>query len=192
MYDITYGIVKPHLDTIVVMDDSIVRGTTLKRSILKILDRLQPKKIIIVSSAPQIRYPDCYGIDMAELSRFVAFEAAIQLTREQQNGIKLEHLYQQAMLEIKKPKTDQVNIVQGLYAPFSDFEISQKIARLVKPPDLQAELEIIFQTIPGLHASCPNHTGDWYFSGCYPTPGGTKVCNQAFINFMEGTSGRAY
>ena len=192
VYDITYGIVKPHLDTIVVMDDSIVRGTTLKRSILKILDRLQPKKIIIVSSAPQIRYPDCYGIDMAELSRFVAFEAAVQLTREQQNGIKLEHLYQQAMLEIKKPKTDQVNIVQGLYAPFSDFEISQKIARLVKPPDLQAELEIIFQTIPGLHASCPNHTGDWYFSGCYPTPGGTKVCNQAFINFMEGTSGRAY
>ena len=192
VYDITYGVVKPHQDTVVVMDDSIVRGTTLKRSILRIIDRLQPKKIIIVSSAPQIRYPDCYGIDMAELSRFIAFEAAIALTRERGQAKTLDHLHQLAQLELLKPKTEQINIVQALYAPFNDAEISNKIAELVKPKELQAELEIIYQTIPGLHASCPNHTGDWYFSGCYPTPGGTKVCNQAFVNFMEGKGGRAY
>lgn len=192
VYDITYGVVKPHVDTVVVMDDSIVRGTTLKRSILRIIDRLKPKKIIIVSSAPQIRYPDCYGIDMAELSRFIAFEAAIALTRERGEGKSIEHLYDLAKRELLKPKTEQVNVVQGLYAPFSDSEISKKIAELVKPEDLHADLEIIYQTIPGLHASCPQHTGDWYFSGCYPTPGGTKVCNQAFVQYIEGKTGRAY
>jgi amidophosphoribosyltransferase len=192
VYDITYGTVKKGQDSLVVLDDSIVRGTTLKQSILKILDRLHPKKIVVVSSAPQIRYPDCYGIDMAVLSRFVAFEAAIALTKEQGRTDFLQSLYQRAKDELLKPKEEQANLVKEVYAPFSDEEISLKIAALIKPSDINAEFELIYQTLEGLHSACPNDSGDWYFSGNYPTPGGNKVSNQAFVNYMEGNHKRAY
>jgi len=192
VYDVTYGTVNKGEDSLVVLDDSIVRGTTLKKSILRILDRLGPKKIVVVSSAPQIRYPDCYGIDMAVLNKFIAFEAAIALLKEKGKENLLDELYENALAEYEKPKEEQVNVVKEIYAQFTSEEISAKIAQLIKPSDLKAELEIIYQSIEGLHDACPEHTGDWYFTGNYPTPGGTRVSNKAFINFMQGKNVRAY
>jgi len=192
VYDITYGTVRKGIDNLVVLDDSIVRGTTLKQSILRILDRLHPKKIVVVSSAPQIRYPDCYGIDMAVLSRFVAFEAAIALLREQGKAILLKDVYDRAKLELEKPKEEQANLVKEIYDALATEEISKKIAQLIKPNDLKAEFELIYQSLEGLHSACPEHMGDWYFSGNFPTPGGNKVSNQAFVNYMEGNNTRAY
>ena len=192
VYDVTYGTVNKGEDSLVVLDDSIVRGTTLKKSILRILDRLGPKKIVVVSSAPQIRYPDCYGIDMAVLNKFIAFEAAIALLKEKGKENLLDELYEKALAEYEKPKEEQVNVVKEIYAQFTSEEISAKIAQLIKPSDLKAELEIIYQSVEGLHDACPEHTGDWYFTGNYPTPGGTRVSNKAFINFMQGKNVRAY
>lgn len=192
VYDITYGTVKKDVDNLVVLDDSIVRGTTLKQSILKILDRLSPKKIVVVSSAPQIRYPDCYGIDMAVLGKFVAFEAAVALLKQNGKESLLKDVYERAKLELEKPKEEQVNLVKEIYAPFSDEEISAKIAELIKPKDLKAEFELIYQSIEGLSSACPDNRGDWYFSGNFPTPGGNKVSNQAFVNYIEGSNKRAY
>ncbi len=192
VYDITYGTIKAGQDNLVVLDDSIVRGTTLKQSILRILDRLGPKKIVVVSSAPQIRYPDCYGIDMAVLNKFVAFEAAISLLKEQGKENYIQNVYKRTKEELLKPKEEQVNLVKEIYAPFSALEISDRIAKLIRPKDLKAELQIIYQTIEDLHNSCAENAGDWYFSGDFPTPGGNKVSNQAFVNYMEGIGTRAY
>lgn len=191
VYDVTYGVVKP-TDTLVVIDDSIVRGTTLKQSILRMLDRLNPKKIIIVSSAPQIRYPDCYGIDMAKLGDFIAFQAAIQLLKENFKENIIEEVYEKAKAMDELPKDKIRNVVKDIYAPFTPNQISKKIAELLTPPDLCAEVEVIYQSLEGLHAACTNNSGDWYFSGNYPTPGGNKVANKAFINYMEGKNIRAY
>jgi amidophosphoribosyltransferase len=191
-YDVTYGTVKKGVDNLVVLDDSIVRGTTLKQSILRILDRLQPKKIVVVSSAPQIRYPDCYGIDMAVLKKFVAFEAAITLLKENGKEGLIQEVYERTKLELEKPKEEQVNMVKEIYNPFTYEEVSKKIAALIKPKDLNAEFELIYQTIEGLHAACTENAGDWYFTGDFPTPGGNKVCNQAFVNYVEGNNTRAY
>lgn len=190
-YDITYNQVK-NTDTLVVVDDSIVRGTTLKKNILRTLAKLNPKKIIIASSAPQIRYPDCYGIDMSILGHFVAFLAAIELLKEKNKENYIYDLYEHAKIEIKKPKEQQVNLVKKIYEPLSTEEISRKIAEIVKPQELTCELEIVYQSIEGLHNACPRHSGDWYFTGNYPTPGGNKVANQSFINFMEGKQERPY
>lgn len=192
VYDITYGTVRKGIDNLVVLDDSIVRGTTLKQSILRILDRLEPKKIIVVSSAPQIRYPDCYGIDMAILNKFIAFEACVSLMKETGREMVLNQIYQRALEEIERPREEQINVVQDLYRTFTAEEVSQKIAELLRPADLKADLEIIYQSIEGLHLACPNHKGDWYFTGNYPTPGGMKVSNKAFINYMQGKIERAY
>jgi amidophosphoribosyltransferase len=192
IYDVTYGTVKKGVDNLVVLDDSIVRGTTLRQSILKILDRLQPKKIVVVSSAPQIRYPDCYGIDMAVLKKFVAFEATISLLKENGKEGFLKEVYERTKLELEKPKEEQVNMVKEIYSQFSDETISKKIASIIKPKDLNAELDLIYQTLDGLHTACPNNLGDWYFSGNFPTPGGNKVSNQALVNYMEGSNKRAY
>lgn len=192
VYDITYGTVRKGIDNLVVLDDSIVRGTTLKQSILKILDRLQPKKIVIVSSAPQIRYPDCYGIDMAVVGKFVAFEAAVALLKETGREALLRDIYERTKAELLKPKEEQSNLVKEIYAPFSDEEVSARIAKLIRPVDLKAEFELIYQSVDGLHNASPENTGDWYFTGNYPTPGGNKVSNQAFVNYMEGNNRRAY
>jgi amidophosphoribosyltransferase len=169
-----------------------VRGTTLKQSILKILDRLKPKKIIIISSAPQIRYPDCYGIDMAILGKFVAFEAAIALLKEGGQSKIIDGVYRKCKEQQHLPKEEMVNFVTEIYKPFTDEQISAKIAALLKPNDCKAEVEIVYQTVENLHKACPNDLGDWYFTGDYPTPGGNKVVNTAFINFIEGIKGRAY
>ena len=187
VYDITYGTVKPQ-DNLVMIDDSIVRGTTLKQSILRILDRLGPKKIIIVSSAPQIRYPDCYGIDMAKLGDFIAFQAAVDLLKENNK----EHILDEVYQKCKSQQDQDINFVKSVYAPFSAEQISKKIAQLLTPIQISAEVEIIYQSISDLHASCPNHTGDWYFTGNYPTTGGNKVVNKAFVNYIEGRNERAY
>lgn len=192
VYDVTYGIVRDYTDTLVIMDDSIVRGTTLKQSILKILDRLRPKKIIIVSSAPQIRYPDCYGIDMAKLGDFIAFQAAIALHREQGTEYMIDEVYEQCIAQDGMDKEEVRNVVTRIYEPFTEAEISRKIAELVRPEDINAEVEIIFQDLADLHKACPNDTGDWYFSGNYPTPGGNRVVNRAFINFYNKVNERAY
>ena len=192
VYDITYGSLKRGIDNLVVIDDSIVRGTTLKQSILKILDRLDPKKIVIVSSAPQIRYTDCYGIDMAKLGDFIAFEAAIQLLKDSGKTEIIDEVYQLCKTQIGLPKEQIVNHVKAIYAPFSAEEISQKIAALLTPENLKAEVSIVYQTIENLHISCPENKGDWYFTGNYPTPGGNKVVNTAFINWVEGKNQRAY
>ena len=191
VYDSTYNIVN-HDDTIVAVDDSIVRGTTLKKSILKMLDRLGPKKIIIVSSAPQIRFPDCYGIDMAKMNDFAAFQATILLLKEKGLTSILENTYQKAKAELKKDMNDQINVVKAIYEPFNDSDISNKIAQLLTPADVKSEVQIIYQTVKDLHASCPQNLGDWYFTGNYPTPGGNRVANQSFVNYVEGVSGRAY
>ena len=191
VYDITYGKVSQK-DNLVMIDDSIVRGTTLKQSILRILDRLGPKKIIIVSSAPQIRYPDCYGIDMAILGDFVAFQAAIALLKENNKEDVIDTVYNKCKKQITLQKEKMKNYVKEIYDPFSAEQISYKISEIIKPEDTQAEVEIIYQSIEDLHIACPDHTGDWYFTGNYPTPGGNKVVTKAFINYIEGNKIRAY
>ncbi|MEA3318126.1 MAG: amidophosphoribosyltransferase [Bacteroidota bacterium] len=192
VYDITYGTVNRGKDNLVIIDDSIVRGTTLKESILKILDRLGPKKIIVVSSSPQIRYPDCYGIDMAKLSDFVAFRAAIALLKDTKQENIINDVYKKSKAQQNLPKEQIVNYVKEIYKPFTPEQISVKIAELLKTEEVNADIEIIFQSIENLHKACVNHTGDWYFTGNYPTPGGNKVVNSAFINFVEGKNIRAY
>jgi amidophosphoribosyltransferase len=192
VYDITYGSVRAGEDNLVVVDDSIVRGTTLRRSILRILARLNPKKIVIVSTAPQIRYPDCYGIDMSELGKFIAFEAAVALLTERGQSALLEEVYGLCRAEVEKGGS--TNHVRMIYEPFKPEEISKKIVELVRPKQLEwkGEFEIIFQTIESLHVAVPNHRGDWYFTGRYPTPGGYRVVNQAYINFYEKQERRSY
>jgi amidophosphoribosyltransferase len=192
VYDITYGTVQKGVDTLVVIDDSIVRGTTLKESIVRMLNRLSPKKIIIVSSAPQIRYPDCYGIDMSKLGDFIAFRAAIALVRESGRESMLDELYARCKEMNRNSQLHTENLVRHIYKPFSTEEISRKIAQLITPPDITIPVEVIFQTIEDLHESCPTNTGDWYFTGNYPTPGGNRVVNKAFMNYMEGKDVRGY
>ncbi len=192
VYDTTYGVVSPNQDTLIVMDDSIVRGTTLKESILTILDRLRPKKIIIVSSAPQIRYPDCYGIDMSKMGEFVAFEAAISLLKKRGMDNLIDEVYQRCLNSINVPKKENVNEVKAIYAPFTYAEISDEIARIITPVDMRTEVSVIYQTLEDLHIACPKNKGDWYFSGDYPTPGGNRVVNRAFMNWVEGKNVRAY
>ncbi len=192
VYDTTYGIIKNDVDTLVAVDDSIVRGTTLKQSIIKIIDRLHPKKIIIVSSAPQIRYPDCYGIDMSKMGEFVAFEAAIQLLKERGMEHIIEEVYEKCKASLLLPKEEIVNHVKDIYRPFKQEEISAQITKIITPEGTIAEVEVIYQTLDNLHVACPGHTGDWYFSGNYPTPGGNKVVNKAFVNWKEGNNKRAY
>ena len=192
VYDVTYGVIRRGIDNLVVIDDSIVRGTTLKKSIIKILDRLDPKKIVIVSSSPQLRYPDCYGIDMAKLGDLIAFKAAVELLKENGNEQLLREIYEEAKSEILKPVGEIRNLVREIYKPFCTDMISRKISSLLKSEDIKAEIEIVFQSIEGLHEACPGHTGDWYFTGNYPTPGGNKVANQSFINYIEGRNERAY
>ena len=192
VYDVTYGLVKNDVDTLVVIDDSIVRGTTLRSSILRILDRLHPKRIVIVSSAPQIRYPDCYGIDMSRLKDFVAFQAMLSLLKDHNKEGMLQEVYQKCKAQESIAKEQTVNFVKELYDQFTDDEISKKIAEILTPNDLKAEVKILYQSIENLHIACPDHKGDWYFSGDYPTPGGFKVVNKAFTNFMEGNTARAY
>lgn len=192
VYDITYGSLRRGKDNLVIIDDSIVRGTTLKQSILKILDRLGPRKIVIVSSSPQIRYPDCYGIDMAKLNDFIAFKAAIALLKEKGKESIINEVYLKCRAQMDKPKEEYINYVKEIYSPFSQEQISAKIAELLKGPDINAEVEIVYQTIGNLHQACPNDTGDWYFTGDYPTPGGNKVASTSFLNFIEGVNKRAY
>ena len=192
VYDTTYGVIKNHTDTLIAVDDSIVRGTTLKQSIIKIIDRLHPKKIIIVSSAPQIRYPDCYGIDMSKMGQFVAFDAAVQLLKERGLEHIIEEVYQKCKASLLLPKEEIVNHVKEIYKPFKQQEISDQIAKIITPAGTVAEVEVIYQTLENLHLACPDHTGDWYFSGNYPTPGGNKVVNKAFVNWREGNNQRAY
>ena len=192
VYDITYGSVRKNKDNLVIIDDSIVRGTTLKKSILNILNRLEPKKITVLSSAPQIRYPDCYGIDMARLEDLIAFEATLELHKQRGTYGIVEDIYKKCLLQKSKPDEEIVNYVKELYAPFTDEEISQKITELLRPDTMQCDLDIIFQSVENLHKACPKNLGDWYFTGNYPTPGGNRVVNQAFINFYEGNKQRAY
>ncbi|HEK22304.1 amidophosphoribosyltransferase [Mucilaginibacter sp.] len=192
VYDSTYGLIKRDADTLVVLDDSIVRGTTLKQSILKILDRLGPKRVVVVSSAPQIRYPDCYGIDMSRMGEFVAFEAAISLLKEQGKEDVIIDVYNKCKASASLPKEEVENYVKAIYAPFTDQEISDRIARIITPANIKAEVKVLYQTLDNLHKACPDHLGDWYFSGDYPTPGGNKVVNRAFVNWMEGNNQRAY
>lgn len=192
VYDTTYGVVKRGNDTLVVLDDSIVRGTTLKQSILKILDRLGPKRIIVVSSAPQIRYPDCYGIDMSRLGEFVAFEAAIALLKENDLEYIIKSTYQKCVATQYLDKEEVDNYVKAIYEPFADQQISDKIAQIITPKEVKAKVDVIYQTLDNLHSACPDHLGDWYFSGNYPTPGGNKVVNRAFMNWVEGKNERAY
>jgi amidophosphoribosyltransferase len=192
VYDVTYGVIKP-TDNLVIIDDSIVRGTTLEKSILKMLDRLNPKKVIIVSSAPQIRYPDCYGIDMAKIDNFIAFKAALKLHEDQKTLEQtLDSIYSNCKSNQDYPLEQVENCVKALYEPFSNEQISAKIAQMLKGESIKAEIEVIFQTIEDLHKACPKNLGDWYFSGDYPTPGGNRVVNRAFMNFYEGKSVRAY
>ena len=192
VYDITYGIIKDNVDTVVLIDDSIVRGTTLKDSIISIVSRLNPKKIIILSSAPQIRYPDCYGIDMSRMNEFIAFKALVALLKETGQEYLLHQTYSRCKAQEKKKSSEIRNEVKYLYSNFTYDEISKKIAELVTPEDINPEIEVIYQTVENLHKAIPNHTGDWYFTGDYPTPGGNKVVNKAFINFMEGNEDRSY
>lgn len=192
VYDITYGTVKPHEDTLVVIDDSIVRGTTLRQSIIKMLDRLKPKKIIIVSSAPQIRYPDCYGIDMSRMADFIAFQAAVELLKDRDMNHVLTETYLKCNTAREHNRLHEENFVKDVYAPFTPDEISEKIAQMLRPEDVDAEVQIIYQSIEGLHEACPHNKGDWYFTGNYPTSGGNKVANRAFMNYMENKAGRGY
>jgi amidophosphoribosyltransferase len=191
VYDVTYGVVKP-TDNLVIIDDSIVRGTTLKQSIIKMMDRLHPKKIVVVSSAPQIRYPDCYGIDMAKLEGLVAFRAALDLLKERNLYHIVQEVYQKSKAQEDFSDADVVNYVKEIYAPFTDQEISDKIAEMLTPEDTKAEVKIIYQTVEDLHIACPKNLGDWYFTGDYPTDGGNRVVNRAFMNFYEGKDARAY
>ena len=191
VYDVTYGVVKP-TDNLVIIDDSIVRGTTLKKSIIKILDRLQPKKIVVVSSAPQIRYPDCYGIDMARIGDFIAFKAALELLKDTNQYHIVDEVYTKSIEQRGKTDSEIVNFVKEIYAPFTREEISAKTAQMLKTDDINAEIEVIYQSVDNLHIACPNNLGDWYFTGDYPTDGGHRVVNEAFINFYEGNDKRAY
>lgn len=192
VYDIAYGTVNPGQDNLVVIDDSIVRGTTLKRSILRILDRLNPKRIVVASSAPQIRYPDCYGIDMARLGDFVAFQAAISLIKERGMEHLIDEVYAKCKAQIELPKEENTNQVKAIYEPFTTEELNDRISQLLTPKGMNSEVKIVFQSIEGLHAACPNHQGDWYFTGDFPTPGGHKVVNRAFVYYVEGRNDRAY
>ncbi len=191
VYDITYGAVRQG-DNLVVIDDSIVRGTTMRESILRILDRTQPKKIIVVSSAPQIRYPDCYGIDMARMGRFIAFDAAIALLKDTGQEQVIEDVYLAAKAQMKLPDSKKENVIKRIYAPFTYEQVSNKIMELLTPESINAEVSFIYQTVEQLHVACPDHSGDWYFTGDYPTPGGVRVVNQSFINYYEGSNARAY
>ncbi len=191
IYDVTYGVVKPN-DNLVIIDDSIVRGTTLKKSIIKILGRLNPKKIIIVSSAPQIRYPDCYGIDMAKIGDFIAFKAAIELLKDTNQYHIVDEVYKKSVAQRELEDTKIVNYVKEIYAPFTNEQISDKIAQMLKTENSDVDIEIIYQAVDNLHKACPDHLGDWYFTGDYPTPGGHRVVNDAFINYYEGSDKRAY
>lgn len=192
VYDITYGTIRKGTDNLVVIDDSIVRGTTLKQSIIRILDRLGPKKIVVASSAPQIRYPDCYGIDMAKMNDFIAFKAAIALLKETRQEHIINDVYNRCKTQENLPKEEVLNFVKDIYTPFTADRISAKVSELVTPPGNKSSVEIVYQSIENLHAACPRHSGDWYFTGNYPTPGGNKVVNRAFINFIEGRDIRAY
>ena len=192
VYDITYGTVNAGVDNLVIIDDSIVRGTTLRQSILRMLDRLNPKKIVVVSSAPQIRYPDCYGIDMTKMGDFIAFTAAIELLTDAGKTDVIDDVYQRCKAQQYLPKEEIINHVKDIYRPFTDEQISAKIAEILRPADMKADLEIVYQTVEGLHEACPNDLGDWYFTGNYPTDGGNRVVNTAFINFIEGVNKRAY
>ncbi|WP_416998819.1 amidophosphoribosyltransferase [Alistipes indistinctus] len=192
VYDVTYGTIRPDADNLVILDDSIVRGTTLRRSIIRILDRLRPKKIVVCSSAPQIRYPDCYGIDMSRLGDFVAFRAAIELLKEHGMHDVIDDVYRKAKIQMGLERSEAVNCVKKIYEPFTDEEISSKIAQIVTAPDIHAGIEVIYQSVENLHKAIPHHNGDWYFTGDYPTPGGNVVANKAFINFYENRNERAY
>ena len=192
VYDVTYGVIRRGIDNLVVIDDSIVRGTTLKKSIIRILDKLEPKKIVVVSSSPQLRYPDCYGIDMAKLGDFIAFKAAIELLKDTGMESLIGEVYNSAIAELNKPVPEMKNVVKEIYKPFCPDQVSAKISSLLKSSEIKSEVEIVFQSIEGLHIACPGHSGDWYFTGNYPTPGGNKVVNQSFINFIEGRNIRAY
>jgi amidophosphoribosyltransferase len=191
VYDVTYGVIKP-TDNLVIIDDSIVRGTTLKMSIIKMMDRLNPKSIVVVSSAPQIRYPDCYGIDMAKLEGLVAFQAALELLKERNLYPIVDEVYIKCKAQENLKDSKVVNYVTEIYAPFTPQEVSDKIAQLLSSPEINAEVKIIFQTVENLHIACPKNLGDWYFTGDYPTPGGNRVVNKAFMNFYEGKNARAY
>jgi len=190
VYDTTYEVIRKGLDTLVVVDDSIVRGTTLEKSILKMLDRLEPKKIVVVSSAPQIRFPDCYGIDMSRMGDFVTFRAMTALLKDQGKDYLLGEVYEKCTRA--SGLQNQQNYVKLLYDQFTDDEISAKISEIVRPAEMKAELEVLFQTVDNLHKAIPHHTGDWYFTGNYPTPGGMKVVNRSYVNYMEGKLVRAY
>jgi amidophosphoribosyltransferase len=192
VYDVTYGVIRRGVDNLVVIDDSIVRGTTLKKSIIRILDKLDPKKIVVVSSSPQLRYPDCYGIDMAKLGDFIAFRAAIELLKDYGLESVIRKVYDEAKTELTKPVEDIRNVVREIYKPFTPEEISKKISAMLRSEEINANVEIVFQSIEGLHLACPDHTGDWYFTGNYPTHGGNRVVNQSFINYVEGRNVRAY
>jgi amidophosphoribosyltransferase len=192
VYDVTYGLVENEVDTVVVIDDSIVRGTTLRDSILEIISRLRPRKIVVLSSAPQIRYPDCYGIDMSKMGEFAAFQALVSLIREDDNEKALTEAYKRAKNMEKKKTLHTANVVQSLYELYAYEQISNRISEILRPAKATCEIEIIFQTLDDLHKACPNHNGDWYFSGNYPTPGGNRVVNKSFINFMENKNERAY
>lgn len=192
VYDITYGTVRPGQDTLVVIDDSIVRGTTLKESIIRMLGRLKPKRIVVVSSSPQIRYPDCYGIDMSKMGDFIAFNAAVELMKERGKIKCLKELFEKCKELQRNNQLHTENVVKHLYKQFTTEEISRKIAQLITPPDLKIPVDVIFQSIEDLHKACPNHLGDWYFTGNYPTPGGNKVVNKAFMNYVEGKNVRGY
>jgi amidophosphoribosyltransferase len=192
VYDITYGTVRPGQDTLVVIDDSIVRGTTLKESIVRMLARLQPKKIIIVSSSPQIRYPDCYGIDMSKMGEFIAFNSAVELAKEKGKLECMNELHEKCKELLRNNQLHTENVVKQFYKLFTTEEITKKIAELITPKNLKIPVEVIFQTIEDLHKACPNNLGDWYFTGNYPTPGGNKVVNRAFMNYMEGKKVRGY
>ena len=191
VYDVTYGVVKP-TDNLVIIDDSIVRGTTLKQSIIKMMDRLKPKKIVVVSSAPQIRYPDCYGIDMAKLEGLVAFRAAMELLKDRNLLHIVEEVYKKSKVQENLKDAEVVNFVKEIYTPFTDEEISDKISEMLTPENTHAEVKIIYQTVDDLHIACPKNLGDWYFTGDYPTNGGNRVVNRAFLNFYEGNDARAY
>ena len=192
VYDITYGVIRRGIDNLIVVDDSIVRGTTLKKSIIRILDKLDPKKIVVVSSSPQIRYPDCYGIDMAKLGDFIAFKAAISLLGEKGKESTIRRIYKEAKKEILKPVGEIRNLVKEIYAPFSTEQISAKISSMLRNSEINSEVEVVYQTVENLHEACPDHLGDWYFTGDYPTPGGNRVVNQSFVNYIEGRDERAY
>ncbi|RYD71347.1 MAG: amidophosphoribosyltransferase, partial [Sphingobacteriales bacterium] len=192
VYDVTYGTVKDNIDTLVVIDDSIVRGTTLKESIIRMLSRLKPKRIIVVSSAPQIRYPDCYGIDMSKMGDFVAFRAAVELLKEEGKEGLLNELLEKCKELQRNNQLHTENVVRHLYKPFTPQQVSDKIAQLITAADITVPVDVIYQTIEDLHEACPNNKGDWYFTGNYPTPGGNKVCNKAFMNFIEGKNVRGY